>query len=379
MKNKIFKIITIFTIFYSLTLTADKKLNLKLSHAVDANKTKTAAKLIKAGADVNHKDYDGWPIFITAVNSKNKGMLSLFIRNRVNVNISGPDKRTPLMHAIENKNEFAIKKLMNAGADINAVDNRGQTILMYAARKGDVRLVKFLINKGVNIYAKDKAGRNALSHAVQFRKRDVIRILGDYETRPDEFLIAVETGNTINTRRIISKGIDVNIKNARGEPALFIAVRRNDMTMARLLINNGADINFTNKSGHTVLMYTIAENKFRMARLLLRNGARANFNFIYSDGLTALMRMLKNRERMLAKLILKHKQNLDIQDKEGNTALMYASVLGMSDIVRTLLKKGADPLIVRKDKITAYDIASRKGHSFIKRILKESMEKHMVD
>ncbi|HOB72379.1 MAG TPA: ankyrin repeat domain-containing protein, partial [bacterium] len=53
------------------------------------------------------------------------------------------------------------------------------------------------------------------------------------------------------------------------------------------------------------------------------------------------------------------------RDDYGNTALMYAAGMGLGDLVKTLLEKGADKNIKRKDGRTALDIAKAKGYTYI--------------
>ena len=57
-----------------------------------------------------------------------------------------------------------------------------------------------------------------------------------------------------------------------------------------------------------------------------------------------------------AKALIAGKADLDLQNKDGNTALSIAAFLGYGDIVQPLLKAGADRNIKNKDGATALDI-----------------------
>ena len=107
--------------------------------------------------------------------------------------------------------------------------------------------------------------------------------------------------------------------------------------MLRLLLENKADVNFKNSKGYTILMFCLASNKIDLAKELLQKGALADFNFRYSGGKTALMIAISSKDRRFVKSILKFKQNLDIVDDSGRTALIYATFAGMSDTVKELL------------------------------------------
>ena len=71
------------------------------------------------------------------------------------------------------------------------------------------------------------------------------------------------------------------------------------------------------------------------------------------------------------KSILKFRQDFNITDDFGKTALIYATEAGLSEIVRELLEKGADKSIAGKDGKTALDIAEEKNLSYIAMILKK--------
>ena len=57
-----------------------------------------------------------------------------------------------------------------------------------------------------------------------------------------------------------------------------------------------------------------------------------------------------------AKALIAGKADLDLQNKDGNTALSIAAFLGYGDIVKPLLEAGADRNIKNKDGATALDI-----------------------
>ena len=95
-----------FCLLFSVSaLFADQQANNKLFFAVQAMNVEKARNAVKAGADVNGVDEDGWPYFITAVSGGNIYMIDVFIRKGVKIDISGPDGKTALMHAISAKNK----------------------------------------------------------------------------------------------------------------------------------------------------------------------------------------------------------------------------------------------------------------------------------
>jgi len=63
--------------------------------------------------------------------------------------------------------------------------------------------------------------------------------------------------------------------------------------------------------------------------------------------------------------------NPNIQNNDGETALMWAAGLGYIDIVKLLLNKGADINIKDNDGNTALNIAESKGYIDIAQLIRE--------
>jgi hypothetical protein len=67
------------------------------------------------------------------------------------------------------------------------------------------------------------------------------------------YTAAANNHTALNT--FLSKGVNINSTNAKGESLLMIAVKYGASRTARVLIARGADINHTNKRGDTALVY----------------------------------------------------------------------------------------------------------------------------
>jgi ankyrin repeat protein len=82
-------------------------------------------------------------------------------------------------------------------------------------------------------------------------------------------------------------------------------------------------------------------------------------NFAFTSSVSAMFSGLNTvAEVVIDRTGLK----LDTPGVTGNTMLMWASLWGNMNMVETLLKKGADPLIFNKDGDTALSLAAKKGH-----------------
>jgi ankyrin repeat protein len=91
-----------------------------------------------------------------------------------------------------------------------------------------------------------------------------------------------------------------------------------------------------------------------------------------ADGMTALMHAAANNNYGVAGLFVgKDEANINAQDNVDRTALMHASAVGASKIVKMLLKKGADPALTDNEGKTALDYADASGDAKTLKRLRE--------
>ena len=108
-----------------------------LFYAYMNGSTESAALLLAAGADPEHRDHSGKK----ASDWKETGVLAAAVRER----------------SVE-KAQSAIDK----GADVNTFLHNGDTPLITACRKGDVRMVQLLVEKGASLDKRNRRGETPL-------------------------------------------------------------------------------------------------------------------------------------------------------------------------------------------------------------------------
>ncbi len=190
----------------------------------ERGESKEIEAAIKAGANVNAKNEQGW---------------------------------TALMSAAMNS-EQAVSLLLDAGADVNAKDDSGNTPLIMAARRS-AEAIPLLLDAGADVNAKDNYGNTAL-------------------------LAAGGSGNTGAVSLLLKAGADINAKNNDGTTALMAAAG-NDMDFSPqcflLLLDNGADPDLTNPKSKEAIEYALSklsdkERKMAQARLAGKAGGKAS-------------------------------------------------------------------------------------------------------
>ena len=184
--------------------------------------------LIKAGADLNAKDYSG---------------------------------RTALMIAVsDNPNHEIIKALLDAKADVNAKNDNGKTALMLAAGNNllNPEIINTLLLAGADLKAKDDDNETAMYYA-RWNENPEIKKMADTvlfaSENPTKDLLksALDEGATLaQITKLIEAGADLNAKDDDGMTALMLTARYNpNPEVIKALVDAGADINVKDNNGET--------------------------------------------------------------------------------------------------------------------------------
>jgi len=146
---------------------------------------------------------------------------------------------------------------------------------------------------------------------------------------------------------LISKGADVNLKDSEGKTALLWA-SSNSIENAKILISKGARVNEAANDGMTPFIQAtlgVSSGKvpIEMCELLRKNGAKVNAELKRKSALgwNALHYAAANGDADLVKYLIKHGANVNKSTGEGSTPLFLAKLGGYDDIVKILKNAGA--------------------------------------
>ena len=138
--------------------------------------------LLKNNADVNYANSFGKTPLFYAVETNNKEIAKLLIKNKANVNA----------RYISNNEKLAI--INNIGGDAPyyitfcALEHTAKNVLMHAASYADVDMLKLLIENGANLHEIDDLGFNALDFALSAKKMDNAKYLQSLGLKANENL-----------------------------------------------------------------------------------------------------------------------------------------------------------------------------------------------
>ena len=304
---------------------------------------KAAARLVKAGADINKVWHAGNPY-----------PAEIFIDLGLKV------EKTALLNPLSC---IDIDALIKAGADINAQDDAGNTPLIQLIRDDDKnwqmgKLVALYLKHGADATIANKRGETATSLA---KSESLLALLEGGVKAPDCIEPLVEDlgkardaeVNEINRKCLLialkkqkaQAPQDILLKVPHGfndinvfDPHLHFSRRVkvpngfNDLEVFDALIRAGADPKAVDKDGKTTLMIAGTANA-EIARKLIEAGVDPKA--CAADGSTAL-HLAEHAE--IAKLLIEAGADVNAKNNEGNTPLHNTN----GEIVPCLIQAGAD-------------------------------------
>ena len=158
-------------------------------------------------------------------------------------------------------------------------------------------------------------------------------VISEFSDAPEaKFFKAAWTGEV---KDLHSAGGDVNTKDALGRTPLHIATEKGYADVAMFLVENGADVNLTDVNGNTPLIFIIHKSgNLEMTERLIAKGATVNVQ--NRTGETALMYAAWRGHSAIVKLLLENRADVTLKNRQGDTALMLAESRGHHDVVRML-------------------------------------------
>ena len=328
---------------------------------VDAAKNvdrEAVRSLLKQGANVNATEADGTTALHWASYRDDLESADLLIRAGANVNARNDLGATPLWAACQNGSEPMVRRLLSAGANPNASLLLGETPVMVASRSGNPAVVDLLASKGANVNARGARGQTPLMWAVAEKHPEVIKVLlahgADIHARSDTWkeVMAVSPHGYLDYNRPIPHGNDT---------ALMFAARDGDLASAQLLVAAGANVNDEDAWGVSAVVLAAHSGFTDVVEFLLEKGANPNSG---KAGFTALHEAIMRRDENLVKVLLDHGADANATVRTwtptrrssrdfnfppeliGATPFWLAARFTEPEVMRLLVKHGADPLFV---------------------------------
>jgi len=291
--------------------------------------SKLVTEFIKAGADIDHKNSNGYTAVFIATEHNKKTLLKVLLDKGADPDIRKKSGWTALMKAINMGDKALFNLLLSANASPNVKDGDGWNALHLTVNKSNkgsdvinVEFAKALLKNGADKNAQTNRGETPLSLAVLNNRMKVFDVL-------------------------IESGVNLNLSSENGWTPLMRAVNLGYVDMATAILNAKADVNKTEKGGWSALHLTVDGDtksseriNLQLAKLLLVNGAKINQR--NKAGETALSLSVRNSQQAIFEFLLSKNANINTSDKDGYTPLLRSIDNGRVEMAKILIEKVKD-------------------------------------
>jgi ankyrin repeat protein len=267
-----------------------------------------------------------------------------------NIDITDPDRVTPLNLAIYNGHFDLAKALIEAGADIDKWDFAGRTPLYNA----------------VDLHTPPSFAKYMLRNGDETKAIDLVRLLLDRGADPN-----IQLKHRPQYRsRVTERGADIMLST--GATPLLRAARAGDTEVVELLLAHGALAELPNQYGVTPFMAAAGvgfgvratrgqdateQDRIETLKALLDAGARINRRTL-SVGRTTPPGMDNFLMRIHVTKILNQNYIYSYVPPDGRTAIHGAARNGWNDVVQFLFEHGAELNVAGRDGLTPMDLAA---------------------
>eukprot|EP00795_Rhopilema_esculentum_P001786 gene1786-16273_t len=297
----------------------------------------------------------------------NEDKNSYISQQEVSVDSCDDEGLTALHMSCANGHEAVVRFLLTRGASLDIVCRHGWTPLMFAAYYGHQSIVNLLSQSKAKINVTNLMGSTPLVCACRCGHSGIVLTLlekgaktnqseedfNPYATTP--LLTAAQHGHIQVAQILIEWDADVNYQHpVTGWNALMIASLNGHLDVVKLLVEAGrADVNVVNAADQTALSVASLHCRRDVERYLDKRTSRKLENKVSKPSRPPIIEAaIEGKYDKVKEILQNFGKEVNAQDGDGATALIYASMKGHAEIVDLLIRKKADLDV--QDKVTEW-------------------------
>jgi len=361
----------------------------------------TTKALLAAGANASATNNYGVPPLSLACVNGNEGIVRALLDAGADANTTLRGGETVLMSAGRTGRVGPVAALLERGAKVDGEDRKGQTALMWAAADGQAEVVALIIKSGADIHHRLKSGYTPLLFAAREGRIEVVRTLLKAGANANETIeaeksgkraplegtsaitLAVENGHFELAMELVNAGADPNDQRSgytalhvvtwvrkpnrgddeAGQPPPEGSGKLTSLEFVRQIVAKGADVNMRLKKGEggrgklslkLATPFLMASKTADLPLMKLLVELHADPAIPNADGATPLMAAAGlgclapdeeagTEEECLeaVKYLLTLGANINVVDRNGETAMHGAAYKSLPKVVHFLAEHGA--------------------------------------
>lgn len=281
-------------------------------------------------------------------------------------------KACRFVHLAASSDEFLpiLQHLRTLGCDFEAkVRSVNSRPIHVAVQLSQLKNVKFLVSMGVDVNAADEMGQVPLFLAIHFELEDIFNELlkapkinvNSMDTRKQPLLINCVRFHPEFIEQLLKAGANPNMPGVNGNTPLMYAVTSHDEELVKMLIRYGADVNMRNDRMEVVLLIVVYRDAVQMVQILLESGADPNFH-THDDQNSLLILASYDGSLEVIKLLLKYGADVTANNKLNYGPVHIAAWNGHLSCVREMIAAGASYDSQTSDFNTPLALAAHGDH-----------------
>jgi ankyrin repeat protein len=329
--------------------------------------------LIQYGLNPNKQNSEGETALISRRNEKE--IFDFLIQTGANLNVQNLEGNTLLHLAVINSEYKLIEELVSLGK-INEIKNRiGRTALDLSILKDDEKSFNLILPLVSNFNSKDQYGMNSLMHAINNKNIYFVEELLKKNINLEEvdnngytaFLHAILVNDKPILDLLLSSKVNLKIKTYKGYNALMLASYKGNIELLQKLVPLISTEEYTEKY-ETALYHCIRnQQSIQYDALNFILTQKKSKNIINTD--MGILGSVHFNDSKSLEFYIQNNYDLNIKDKNGNSALHIAAEKGYTNIISQLISKKIDLKSKNNNSETAFQIAIRTKNFKIAELL----------
>ncbi|XP_013419247.1 serine/threonine-protein phosphatase 6 regulatory ankyrin repeat subunit B [Lingula anatina] len=302
--------------------------------------------------DLNQRDHDGWNAAFYSAQVNNLDMLKLLVKKGALLTPTAGGT-TVLMHCAErgllNFITYLVDRASLLCVELSARDKEGNNALFYSVKGGKIDACQLLIKQGIAVECNFK-NQTILMTASSLGHREIVKYLLendimiglDINKKDDNgqnaLYYASSAGYVEILESLLLNGVGVT-DDINGKSLLMVAAEKGHVNVLEYLLNHsqelGLKVNATDAKGENALFYALKSGCTSCIKLLLRNEVKVLPNV---EGKTILAICTESQYQDILQVIIECSSNggsfVNFKDVHGRTALHHMAIKGQVNLLR---------------------------------------------